>query len=84
MNWRETPAAVSRARAEQPLVFTGPKGALHGIFTPPAPDASPASACVVFPPATTVRGFAVIRYSRHESLPPHPNPSTANPSSPHP
>ncbi len=49
MNWRETPATLSRARAEQPLVFKGPKGALHGIFTPPAPDASPASACVVFP-----------------------------------
>ena len=49
MNWRETPATLSRARAEQPLVFKGPKGALHGIFTPPAPDAPPASACVVFP-----------------------------------
>jgi len=49
MNWRETPATLSRARAEQPLVFKGPKGALHGIFTPPAPDAPPAEACVVFP-----------------------------------
>ena len=49
MNWRETPATLSRARAEQPLVFNGPKGALHGIFTPPAPDASLARACVVFP-----------------------------------
>jgi len=49
MNWRETPAMLSRARAEQPVVFTGMKGALYGIFTPPAPDAPPARVCVVFP-----------------------------------
>ncbi|MGD0117851.1 MAG: alpha/beta hydrolase [Candidatus Binatus sp.] len=49
MNWRETPATLSRARAEQPVTFTGPIGALHGIFTPPAPDAAPARACVVLP-----------------------------------
>ena len=62
MNWRETPATVSRARAEQPLVFTGPKGVLHGIFTPPAPDASPASACVVFPgrPRSGLRRLPVL------------------------
>lgn len=49
MNWRETPATLSRARAEQPAAFTGPMGALHGIYTPPAPDAPPARACIVFP-----------------------------------
>jgi len=49
MNWRETPAMLSRARAEQPVGFAGPEGALRGIFTPPAPDAIPAQACVVFP-----------------------------------
>lgn len=62
MNWRETPATLSRARAEQPLVFEGPKGALHGIFTPPAPDASPARACVVFPgrPRSGLRRLPVL------------------------
>jgi len=49
MNWRETAATLGRARAEQPVAFTGPKGALHGIFTPPAPDAPAARFCVVFP-----------------------------------
>ncbi len=77
MNWRETPATLSRACAEQPLVFKGPKGALHGIFTPPAPGALPANACVVFPggPRSGVRrlpvfatrilaaeGFAALRF----------------------
>ena len=77
MNWRETPATLSRARDEQPVVFTGPKGALHGIFTPPAPDVPPARACVVFPgrPRSGLRrhlvlaarilaaeGFAVLRF----------------------
>jgi pimeloyl-ACP methyl ester carboxylesterase len=49
MNWRETPATLSRARDERPVEFTGPQGALYGILTPPAPDATPARACVVFP-----------------------------------
>jgi alpha/beta superfamily hydrolase len=77
MNWRETPATLSRACDEQPAVFTGPKGALHGIFTPPAPDVPPARACVVFPgrPRSGLRhhlvlaarilaaeGFAVLRF----------------------
>ncbi len=77
MNWRETPATLSRARDEQPVVFTGPKGALYGILTPPAPDAPPARACVVFPgrPRAGLRrhlvlaarilaadGFAVLRF----------------------
>jgi pimeloyl-ACP methyl ester carboxylesterase len=77
MNWRETPATLSRARDEQPVVFTGPKGALHGIFTPPAPDAPPARSCVIFPgrPRSSLRrhlvlaarilaaeGFAVLRF----------------------
>jgi len=62
MNWRETPATLGRARAEQPLMFTGPIGALSGIFTPPAPDASPASACVVFPgcPRSGLRRYPVL------------------------
>jgi alpha/beta superfamily hydrolase len=77
MNWRETPATLSRACDEQPVVFTGAKGALHGIFTPPAPDVPPARACVVFPgrPRSGLRrhlvlaarilaaeGFAVLRF----------------------
>lgn len=77
MNWRETPATLSRACDEQPVVFTGPKGALHGIFTPLAPDVPPARACVVFPgrPRSGLRrhlvlaarilaaeGFAVLRF----------------------
>ncbi len=77
MNWRETPATISRARDEQPLVFVGPKGSLHGIFTPPAPEAPPARACVVLPgrPRSGLRrhlvlaarilaaeGFAVLRF----------------------
>jgi alpha/beta superfamily hydrolase len=49
MNWRETPATISRARDERPVMFRGPKGALHGIFTPAAPEAPPARACIVFP-----------------------------------
>ena len=62
MNWRETPATLGRARAEQPLMFTGPEGALAGIFTPPAPDASPAGACVVFPgrPRSGLRRYPVL------------------------
>ena len=77
MNWRETPATMSRARDERPVEFTGPQGALYGILTPPAPDAPPARACVVFParPRAGLRrhlvlasrilaadGFAVLRF----------------------
>jgi alpha/beta superfamily hydrolase len=77
MNWRETPAMLSRARDERPVEFRGPKGALYGILTPPAPDALPARACVVFParPRAGLRrhlvlasrilaadGFAVLRF----------------------
>src|SRR5271155_5687346 len=77
MNWRETPAILDRVRAEQPVVFTGPKGSLHGIFTPVAPDAPIARACVVLPgrPRAGLRrhlvlaarilaaeGFAVLRF----------------------
>jgi alpha/beta superfamily hydrolase len=77
MNWRETPATLRRARDEQPVAFTGPKGELHGIFTPPDPDAPPARSCVVFPgrPRSSLRrhlvlaarilaaeGFAVLRF----------------------
>jgi pimeloyl-ACP methyl ester carboxylesterase len=62
MNWRETPATLSRARAEQPIVFPGPAGPLHGIFTPPAPDAPLARACVVFPgrPRSGLRRLPVL------------------------
>jgi len=77
MNWRETPAMLSRARDEQPVAFSGPKGALHGIFTPPAADAPLARDCIVFPgrPRSGLRrrlvlaarilaaeGFAVLRF----------------------
>jgi pimeloyl-ACP methyl ester carboxylesterase len=62
MNWRETPATLGRARAEQPLVFTGANGALSGIFTPPAPDVVPARICVVFPgcPRSGLRRYPVL------------------------
>jgi alpha/beta superfamily hydrolase len=77
MNWRETPATLNRACDEHPVAFIGPKGALHGIFTPPAPEAPPARSCVVFPgrPRSGLRrhlvfaarilaadGFAVLRF----------------------
>jgi pimeloyl-ACP methyl ester carboxylesterase len=48
MPWRETPAELGRARAEQPVIVSAPAGRLFGIFTPPAPDAPTADLCVVF------------------------------------
>jgi pimeloyl-ACP methyl ester carboxylesterase len=62
MNWRETPATLGRARAEQPLVFAGPNGALSGIFTTPAPEVVPARVCVVFPgcPRSGLRRYPVL------------------------
>src|SRR5262249_26937181 len=47
MPWRESPEELARARAEQPVIVPTPGGHLYGIFTPPAPDASPADLCVV-------------------------------------
>lgn len=47
MDWNETPAELARAWAEQPVIMPGQHGDLYGIFTPPAPDASPAGLCVI-------------------------------------
>lgn len=47
MPWRETPADLNRALAEQCCIVPGPDGDLYGIFTPPAPEAAPAGRCVV-------------------------------------
>ena len=47
MDWNETPAELARAWAEQPVIMPGDHGDLYGIFTPPAPEASPAGMCVI-------------------------------------
>jgi alpha/beta superfamily hydrolase len=47
VNSNETPAQLERAWAEQPVVIPGPQGELYGIFTPPAPEVSPAGLCVI-------------------------------------
>jgi alpha/beta superfamily hydrolase len=47
MDWNETPAERQRAFAEQPVVMAGEHGKLYGIFTPPAPEASPAGICAI-------------------------------------
>lgn len=48
MPWRETPAELERARAEQPMVIAGAHGNLFGIYTPAAPAAPEAGLCAVF------------------------------------
>ncbi len=47
MPWRETPEELARAWAEQPVVLNGPRGQIVGIYTPPAPEITPAEMCVV-------------------------------------
>ena len=47
MPWRETPADLNRALAEECRIVPAPDGDLYGIFTPPAPEAAPANRCVV-------------------------------------
>jgi dienelactone hydrolase len=47
MPWRETPAELDRARAEQAVTCVTPQGTLFGIYTPPAPDAPRAPHAVV-------------------------------------
>jgi pimeloyl-ACP methyl ester carboxylesterase len=47
MPWRESPAELARARAEQPVLLPTPAGTLFGIFTPPDPGAPRAEQCVV-------------------------------------
>ncbi|HYM81433.1 MAG TPA: alpha/beta hydrolase [Candidatus Limnocylindria bacterium] len=47
MPWRETPAELERAKAEQPILVPSPHGQLYGIYTPPAPEAPPAGLCAV-------------------------------------
>ncbi len=48
MPWRESPAELERARAEQPVVVSAPRGDLFGVFTPPAPGVAARGRCVVF------------------------------------
>jgi pimeloyl-ACP methyl ester carboxylesterase len=47
MDWSETPSELARAWTEQPVVMPGVHGDLYGVFTPPAPEASPAGLCVI-------------------------------------
>ena len=80
MNWNETPAELRRAGAEQPVIMPGRHGDLYGIFTPPAPEASPAGLCVIFLGRNrwwvdrlsvkgarwlAARGFACLRFDYH-------------------
>ena len=80
MNWSETPAELARAWAEQPVIMPGPHGDLYGIFTPPAPEASPAGLCVILMGRNrwwvdrlsvkgarwlASRGFACLRFDYH-------------------
>ncbi len=62
MDWRETSSTLARARAEQPVSFAGPRGTLYGIFTPPAPEASPAGVCLMLParPRFSRKRFTVL------------------------
>ncbi|MEO5616283.1 MAG: alpha/beta fold hydrolase [Candidatus Eisenbacteria bacterium] len=48
MDWRETPAELDRARAEQPSVFAGADGRMVGIFTPPQRVDDRERGCLVF------------------------------------
>jgi alpha/beta superfamily hydrolase len=47
MPWRESPAELDRARAEQPVLVPTPLGTLFGIHTPPAPGVPDAGHCVI-------------------------------------
>jgi alpha/beta superfamily hydrolase len=66
--------------AEQPVVMLGEHGRLYGIFTPPAPQASPAGLCVILLGRNrwfgdrlsvkgarwlAVRGFSCLRFDYH-------------------
>ena len=80
MNWNETPDELARAQAEQPVIMPGRHGDLYGIFTPPAPEASPAGLCVILLGRNrwwvdrlsvkgarwlATRGFACLRFDYH-------------------
>src|SRR5271168_782371 len=47
MDWSETPAELARAWAEQPVIMPGAHGEIYGIYTPPAPESSPAGLCAI-------------------------------------
>lgn len=49
MDWAETDATAARARAEEPVSFTGAAGTLCGIVTPPPADLEADSRCVILP-----------------------------------
>jgi len=80
MDWKEASAELEFAAAEQPVIMRGPHGRLYGIFTPPAPQASPAGLCVIlfgrnrwFGDRLSVksarwlaaRGFSCLRFDYH-------------------
>jgi alpha/beta superfamily hydrolase len=80
MDWNEEPAELARAITEQPVIVPGEHGHLYGIFTPPAPDASPAGLCVILLGRNrwwgdrlsvkgarwlAARGFACLRFDYH-------------------
>ncbi len=47
MPWRETPAELERARAEQPVLVPSSHGNMFGLYTPADPAAPPADHCVI-------------------------------------
>ena len=80
MEWNETPVERERASAERPVIMLGQHGKLYGIFTPAAPEASPAGLCVIllgrnrwFGDRLSVkgarwlaaRGFSCLRFDYH-------------------
>lgn len=80
MEWNETTAERARAFAEQPVIMRGEHGKLYGIFTPPAPETSPAGWCVILFGRNrwwgdrlsvkgarwlAVRGFSCLRFDYH-------------------
>jgi len=80
MPWRETPAELDRARAEEAVTLAAPGGRLFGIYTPPDPAAPAAGRCVVLftrprshrnrmwvegARRLATRGFAAFRFDYH-------------------
>jgi pimeloyl-ACP methyl ester carboxylesterase len=80
MDWSETPVELARAWAEQPVIIPGQHGELYGIFTPPAPEVSPAGICAILFSRNrwwcdrlsvkgarwlASRGFACLRFDYH-------------------
>ena len=98
MPWRETPAELERARAEEPVTLAAPGGRLFGIFTPPDPAAPPAGRCVVLftrprshrnrmwiegARRLAARGFAAFRFDYHGAGDSEGEPAFLNPNRPY-